>query len=261
MTIAILEASRIEYRYRPHAPLVLNKLDMRVEAGSITAVLGPNGAGKSTLLDLCLGWKPPGAGSICIKGKHISQFSRRQMGRLMSLVPQNERVNFDYTVLEYLLLGRAPYLGQLEMPESRDVIIARKALEQVGLTELQYRAASRLSGGEHQLMMIARALVQEPEILLLDEPTSQLDPGNRHRVVRLLSKLNGEGMTILFTSHDPNLAAEIATHMILLQRGTVVKSGTKENALTSPDLSRLYGVKMEVVQVPGKTIVYNAEES
>jgi len=261
MPKTILEASRIDYRYHPHAPLVLNKLDMYVEAGSITAILGPNGAGKSTLLDLCLGWKPPGAGSISIKGEHISQFSRRQMGRLMSLVPQNERVRFDYTVLEYLLLGRAPYLGQLEMPETRDVDIARKALEQVGLKELQYRSASRLSGGEHQLMMIARALVQEPEILLLDEPTSQLDPGNRHRIVRLLLKLNGSGMTILFTTHDPNMAAEIATHMLLLQRGTVMKSGTKESALTGPNLSRLYGIKMEVLEVAGKTIVFNGEEN
>jgi len=261
MPKTILEASRIDYRYRPHAPLVLNKLDMKVEAGSITAILGPNGAGKSTLLDLCLGWKPPGAGSISIKGEHISQFSRRQMGRLMSLVPQNERVRFDYTVLEYLLLGRAPYLGQLEMPETRDVDIARKALEQVGLKELQYRSASRLSGGEHQLMMIARALVQEPEILLLDEPTSQLDPGNRHRIVQLLLRLNGSGMTILFTTHDPNLAAEIATHMLLLQRGTVMKSGTKESALTGPNLSRLYGIKMEVLEVAGKTIVFNGEEN
>ncbi len=261
MPKVILEASRIDYRYRPHAPLVLNELDMKVEAGSVTAILGPNGAGKSTLLDLCLGWKSPASGSISIKGEPVSRFSRRQMGRLMSLVPQNERVRFDYTVLEYLLLGRAPYLGQLEMPESRDVDIARKALQQVGLTDLQYRAASRLSGGEHQLMMIARALVQEPEILLLDEPTSQLDPGNRHRVVRLLSGLNRNGMTILFTAHDPNLAAEIATHMLLLQKGSIMKGGLKEEVLTGPELSRLYGVKMEVVCIPGKTIVYNAEEN
>jgi len=255
----LLEASRIYYRYRSHSPLVLHKLDMRVESGSITAILGPNGAGKSTLLDLCLGWKTPEKGSLRLKGREISSYSRREMGRMMSLVPQNERVGFDYTVLEYLLLGRAPHLAQLEMPEDADVGIARKALRQVGLLELQYRSASKLSGGEHQLLMIARALVQEPELLLLDEPTSQLDPGNRHRIVTLLSSLAARGMTILFTTHDPNLAADISTHALLLKDGHVIKCGGQKEVLTGEHLSRLYNVNMQVITHRGKSIVYTED--
>jgi len=260
MPKALIEASRVAYRYRSHTPLVLHKLDMLVEEGNITAILGPNGAGKSTLLDLCLGWKNPESGTILLRNKELSRYSRRLMGRMMSLVPQNERVRFDYTVLEYLLLGRAPYLGQLEMPQSEDVEIALRALELVGLTDLQHRSASKLSGGEHQLMMIARALVQEPEVLLLDEPTSQLDPGNRHRVVSLLKKLNREGITVLFTTHDPNLAAEIASHALLLKDGRVVETGSAETVLTGPHLSELYGVRMEVIKLDGKKIVYSGIE-
>jgi len=253
---ALLNAEQLRYRYRPRSPLVLQDLDMEVKVNSITAILGPNGAGKSTLLDLCLGWKSPEQGGLFLKGKDISSYSRRQMGRMMSLVPQNERVRFDYTVIEYLLLGRAPYLGQLEMPEAKDVEIAKAALQQVGLMNLQYRRASKLSGGEHQLLMIARALVQQPEVLLLDEPTSQLDPGNRYRIVSLLSRLADEGMTILLTTHDPNLAAELATHAVLLKDGRVIRSGERKEVLTGEHLSTLYGVRMNVHIHGDKTLVY-----
>lgn len=256
MSEKLLEVCEVSYRYRPHSSPVLNNLSMDIHARSITAILGPNGAGKSTLLDICLGWREPESGKIRLQGEELSTFSRRRMGRMMSLVPQNERVHFDYTVLEYLLLGRAPYLGQLEMPGKADVEIADGALVQVGLPELRSRSASRLSGGEHQLLMIARALVQEPRILVLDEPTSQLDPGNRQRVVSILTRLSSEGVTILFTTHDPTLAADIATHALLLKEGRVLRAGREEEVLTGPLLSELYATKMEVLRRHEKTIVF-----
>jgi iron complex transport system ATP-binding protein len=256
MSDKLLEVRGISYRYRPHSPAVLNELSMDIGEHSITAILGPNGAGKSTLLDLCLGWRSPECGQIILQGENLSSFSRRRMGRMMSLVPQNERVHFDYTVLEYLLLGRAPYLGQLQIPGDSDIKIADRALERVGLGELRTRSASRLSGGEHQLLMIARALVQEPRILILDEPTSQLDPGNRRRVVRLLTDLSSAGVTILFTTHDPTLAADIATHALLLKEGRVLKAGGEKEVLTGPLLSQLYETNMEVLRRHGKTIVF-----
>jgi iron complex transport system ATP-binding protein len=255
----LLEIEQISYRYRPHADPVLQDLSMSIEKGTVNTILGPNGAGKSTLLDICLGWKEPEAGRILLDQKEIRSFTRRQMGRWMSLVPQDEQVRFDYTVLEYLLLGRAPYLSQLEMPGAEDVDIARASLQKVGLLQLQERPASKLSGGEHQLLMIARALVQEPQILILDEPTSRLDPGNRQRVVSLLKSLLNHGVTILFTTHDPTLAADISTHALLLKQGRVIHAGPEKEVLTGEHLSELYGISMEVLRRNNKTIVFSAE--
>lgn len=259
MARKLLEIEQISYRYRPHADPVLQDLSMSIEKGTVNTILGPNGAGKSTLLDICLGWKEPEAGRILLDQKEIRSFTRRQMGRWMSLVPQDEQVRFDYTVLEYLLLGRAPYLSQLEMPGAEDVDIARASLQKVGLLQLQERPASKLSGGEHQLLMIARALVQEPQILILDEPTSRLDPGNRQRVVSLLKSLLNHGVTILFTTHDPTLAADISTHALLLKQGRVIHAGPEEEVLTGEHLSELYGISMEVLRRNNKTIVFSAE--
>ncbi len=259
MERTLLEVEQISYRYRPQGTPVLSDLSMSIEKGTVNTILGPNGAGKSTLLDICLGWKEPESGMIYLNSQEMNSYSRRQMGRWMSLVPQDEQVRFDYTVLEYLLLGRAPYLAQLEMPGPEDIQIARDALNKVGLQGLQERPASKLSGGEHQLLMIARALVQEPHILVLDEPTSRLDPGNRQRVVTLLKSLLGHGVTILFTTHDPTLAADISTHALLLKQGRVLQAGPEEEVLTSSNLSELYGIKMEVLRRAEKTIVFSAE--
>lgn len=259
MAPKLLEMEHISYRYRPHSEPVLYDLSMSIEKGTVNTILGPNGAGKSTLLDICLGWKEPEKGRILLNRQEMSSYNRRQMGRWMSLVPQDEQVRFDYTVLEYLLLGRAPYLSQLEMPGPEDVRIAYEALEEVGLEHLQERPASKLSGGEHQLLMIARALVQEPHILVLDEPTSRLDPGNRQRVVSLLKSLLCQDVTILFTTHDPTLAADISTHALLLKQGRVTYAGPEEEVLTGKNLSELYGINMEVLRRKNKTIVFSAE--
>jgi iron complex transport system ATP-binding protein len=177
------------------------------------------------------------------------------MGSWMSLVPQNERVRFDYTVLEYLLLGRTPYLRPLEMPGEEDLRIAEEALETVGLPELAERSVGKLSGGEHQLLLIARALVQQPRILILDEPTSQLDPANRRRITDLLAALNSGGKTLLFTTHDPALAAELATDAVLLKGGEVSASGPRKQMLDSELLTELYDTSMKVVEVDGRTVV------
>jgi iron complex transport system ATP-binding protein len=254
-SVELLQIEEVSYRYRQDAPLVLREVSLQLEQGASVALLGPNGAGKSTLLDLCLGWKRPEAGRVLLAGREMQHYSRREMGAWISLVPQNERVRFDYTVLEYLLLGRTPYLGQLEMPGGPDVQVARDALATVGIPELSERPVTALSGGEHQLMMIARALVQEPRILVLDEPTSQLDPGNRLRIVRLLHTLREGGSTLLFTTHDPNLAAECASHAVLIKEGRILKAGPEAEVLTGPALSELYSITMEVRRMAGRPVV------
>ena len=251
----LLQILEVRYRYRRDSPLVLRGVSLELRKGTSVALLGPNGAGKSTLLDICLGWKGPESGKVLLAGRDMDTYSRRERGAWISLVPQNERVRFDYTVLEYLLLGRTPYLGQLEMPGTPDLEVARNALATVGIPELAERSVTTLSGGEHQLMMIARALVQEPQILVLDEPTSQLDPGNRLRIVRLLHSLQEQGATLLFTTHDPNLAAECASDAVLIKEGYILKAGPEAEVLTGADLSELYEIPMEVRRIEGRPVV------
>jgi iron complex transport system ATP-binding protein len=251
----ILQLQDVDFSYRPDSPRVLDSLSMEIESGSLTAVLGPNGAGKSTLLDICLGWKQPNRGKVLLHGHPIGCYSRRETGTLMSLVPQDEKINFDYSVLEYTLLGRAPYLGQLEVPGKQDMIIALDALERTGIADLRQRPITRLSGGEHQLLMIARALAQEPSVMLLDEPTSKLDPANRARVLSILTALSASGVTILFTTHDPSLAARIATYLILVREGKILRSGSAEEILTGENLTLLYGTDIKVHTLDGERVV------
>ncbi len=198
---------------------VLRGLSLDVAEGSIAAILGPNGSGKTTLLDICLGWRRPARGSVTLRGRPLESWSRRERGALMSLVPQRENVRFDFTVREYVLLGRAPHLRPLEAPGRSDEAIARAALEAAGITRLADRSIATLSGGEYQLMLIARSLAQQPALLLLDEPASQLDPANQLAVIRLLRRLRDRGITVLYTSHNPQTAAIAADAIHMLKAG------------------------------------------
>jgi iron complex transport system ATP-binding protein len=243
--MSILEVRRAGFAY-PGARPVLNGLSFALEEGTIAAILGPNGAGKSTLLDICLGWKLPEQGAVLIAGKPLGDWSRGERGRMMSLVPQRENVRFDFTVTEYVLLGRAPHLRSLEGPGTRDRTIAREALFAAGLAGLENRSVTTLSGGEYQLMLIARSLTQQPSLLLLDEPASQLDPGHQLHVMRLLKKLSRQGIAVLFTSHSPQTAAFVADTIHLLKGGRFLFSGTPREALTEKNLQAVYGVPFKV---------------
>ena len=242
-----LSLAGIEFRYTPGGRPVLKELSTDIPAGTITAILGPNGGGKTTLLHLLLGLLQPQAGTLLIAGRPPSSYSRRELSRVVGLVPQNEHIPFDFPVLDYVLLGRAPYLGTLDQPGGEDLRCARAALDLAGVGSLSDRAVTALSGGERQLVMIARALAQNPRILLLDEPTSHLDLANRRAVHNVLSELAAAGVTVVFSSHDPNLVAAMAGHVVLLQRGTVLAAGTVDSTLTAALLSATYGIPVQVI--------------
>jgi iron complex transport system ATP-binding protein len=251
---ALLQFEKIQFGYPQATQPVMNDFSLEIVSGTVTAILGPNGAGKTTLLHLALGWLKPQAGKIRLDQRPLIDYSRRSLGQWIGLVPQNEHISFEYSLLEFVLLGRAPYLPALSMPGKADYKIAYEALQQVGLAELQNRSILSLSGGERQLVLIARALAQQPRLLLLDEPTSHLDLGNKGRLVHLLRELSAQGVSIVFTTHEPEVASALATHLVLMQKGQILKTGPLEEVFTSQDLSFLYQLPVSVVNVAGKRV-------
>ena len=243
----ILSLSGIGFAYARDRPPALCDVSLDVPAGARVAILGPNGSGKTTLLHVLLGLLPPGAGTLLVDGKPPSAYSRRALSRIIGLVPQNEHIPFDFTLLDYVLLGRAPYLGPLELPGAADLDVAREALGAVGLRSHRHRPVTALSGGERQLAMIARALAQAPRILLLDEPTAHLDLANCRAVQQVLGKLASQGVTVVFSTHDPHVAAGMADRAVLLRAGRLLAAGPLAAVFTPERLSATYGIAVQVV--------------
>ncbi len=245
-----LSGVRFSYNGRVHT--IFEDFSLDIPAVTITALLGPNGSGKTTLLQLILGMLTPQAGDIYVGSRARSAYSRQEFGRMVGLVAQEEQVPFDFTVLDYVLLGRAPRLRLLETPTPADVRVARHALVMVGLLSLQHRSIQALSGGERQLATVARALAQEPQILLLDEPTSHLDLSNRRRLLDVMRRLRFDGKTVLFTTHDPNEVAAVADHVVLLRDGHIEATGPIHETLTQEHLEATYDINVEVVELNGR---------
>ncbi|MEL7591615.1 MAG: ABC transporter ATP-binding protein [Anaerolineaceae bacterium] len=259
MTPGILQAKAINFTYASATQAALKEISFDIYPSSVTAILGPNGAGKTTLLHLLLGLNRPATGTILLNDISIDQYSRHELSQQIGLVPQSEYVPFAYSVMEFVVLGRAPYLGPLELPGEADIDIARGAMQEVGISHLEERAIPELSGGELQLVLLARALCQQPRILLLDEPTSHLDLANRNITLKILDRLRTNGTTIIFSTHDPEAAALIADHLVLMRAGEVLNSGSLEQVFTSEMLSRVYGTPVEVVSVNGMRVVKSME--
>ncbi len=264
--LPILSFRHVSFGYRPSHP-ILKDVDFDLRPGRITAILGPNGAGKTTLLSLTLGWLAAWTGEIHLKGAPLKTLSPRERGRLMALVPQAEHTPFDYTVLEYVLMGRAPHLSPLEMPSAADTEIARSALQQVGLEALASRPVPQLSGGERQLMLLARALAQLAtshsslptshsslatfHLLLLDEPTSHLDLRNKARLIEILRRLRDSGVTVLMTNHEPDVVLVLADDVLLMEPDRPPQFGALDEVFTAEALSRIYEHPIRLVQVNG----------
>ncbi len=245
----IIKVVDLAFSYNGASQLALQNLSLEIPEGSVTAILGPNGSGKSTLLRLLLGALSPQSGSITLAGRPLATYSRRERGALIGLVPQDEHIPFNFSVLEYVLMGRAPYLGILGLPSDHDRRLAQGALDWAGLQDLGERKLPSLSGGERQLAKLTRALVQSPRILLLDEPTAHLDLSNTRSCLDMIRSLSATGSTTVLTTHDPNAAAAIADTIILLRDGEVFQAGRPAEVLTSEKLSATYAVPVLVEQI------------
>ena len=220
---------------------------VRVERGHVVGILGPNGSGKTTLLRLLAGMLRPEAGTVTLDGRDCASLARSALARSIAVVPQETHLAFDYSVLEIALMGRYPHLGTFELEGPRDVAIAREALAATGTLALERRSFATLSGGEKQRVVIASALAQQAELLLLDEPTASLDLGYQFDVAALLARLNRErALTIVVATHDLNFAASLCRFIVMLAGGRVVAAGPTGDTLTAMSIQALYGVVADV---------------
>ena len=245
----ILELERIGFQYGEKR--VLQNITLTVARGEFFGILGPNGSGKSTLLNLIDGIRLPCEGEIRLKGIAPGRMRRKDMARLVAVVPQEASWVFPLTVEEIVLMGRTPHLGRLAFESERDLAVARSAMEATNLLPLASRLMETLSGGERQRVLIARALVQEPEVILLDEPTASLDIAHQIRTFDLIRSLSrSAGLAVVSVTHDMNLAALYCDRIALLEEGRLRSLGCPGEVITESNIREVYGVDVVVDHHP-----------
>lgn len=227
---------------------VINNVSLEIQAGTLTSILGPNGSGKTTLLKLILGLFLPSAGKILICGRDLSEIPLKERARLMAYVPQRHQAMFAYKVRDVVAMGRLPFSGIFCRITDSDYDIAAEYMKQLNIDHLADRAYTEISGGEQQLALVARALVQKAEILILDEPVAGLDYGNQLLLLEQLRKLSRSGITCLKTTHYPEHALWTSDNAIFLRDGQVLASGKADEIINSEMLYRLYGAKIIVTE-------------
>jgi iron complex transport system ATP-binding protein len=242
----LLRADKISFAYRG-GQRVLEEVSLSVDRGDLVGVIGPNGSGKTTLLKVLGGMLPPGTGTVFLGGNPLGSSSRRDIARRIAFVPQETHSSFDFSVLDVVLMGRFPHLGAFALEGPDDLAIAREALQATGTSAFEARSFNTLSGGEKQRVVIASALAQRPELLLLDEPTASLDVGHQLEGAALLARLNREqSVTMVLTTHDLNFAASLCRHLMLVRAGRVIASGPTPQVLTAAAVRARYDVDADV---------------
>lgn len=233
---------------------VLREVSFSVEKGTLLSVLGPNGVGKSTLFRCLLG-SLPYEGSITVDGEELCHLSPGKRAKKIAYIPQNHRPTFGYSVLDTALMGTTRQISPFLSPGKEQVEQAREALCRVGADHLETRSFERLSGGEQQLVLLARALAQQAEILVMDEPTANLDYGNQLRVLQLAKDLSREGYTILISTHDPQHTLRFADRVLALLDGSVAGEGAAKEVLTPQLVRKLYRVETVFFETPGGPVL------
>ena len=251
--MSLLAAKNLAIGYG-HAPIVQH-INLACQPGTVTCLLGPNGVGKTTLFKTLLGLLPALAGDVMIGDARISAITRQEIARRIAYVPQAHTTEFAYSALDLVVMGRTAYLDAFGSPKPNDYEAAMAALDLLGIASLAHRDVTRISGGQRQLVFIARALAQQSKIVVMDEPTASLDLGNRIRVLDTVSALAEKDLAIVLSTHEPEQAFAIAHAVAVLGAGNHFVTGPVNEVLTSTELSNLYGVQVEVEQTQSGRLV------
>jgi iron complex transport system ATP-binding protein len=245
----ILSLDGVGFRYGRQS--VLEDIDLRVTPGQMLGILGPNGSGKSTLLSLMDGTLPPEPGVVLLDGAPMETMSRSQIASRIATVSQEEHFRFDFSVLEVALMGRFPHMGRLQFEGERDLEIAHRALVATRCLQLAERSIHELSGGERQRVLIARALAQEPSLMLLDEPTSFLDLKFKREIFQLIDRLRTEkNLGVVVVSHDIDLVAQYCTQVLLLEGGSIYRTGSPSEVITAENIEAVFDCPVRVDEDP-----------
>jgi iron complex transport system ATP-binding protein len=245
----ILSARDLTIGY--HDLVVGSQLDVSLKTGEALALLGPNGGGKTTLLKTLLGLLRPISGEVRLGDRPLASYTARERARRIAYVPQSHAATFAFTVETVVLMGRTAHGTLFSRPSAADRAVALRMLERFGIVHLADRPYTMISGGERQLTLLARALAQEPQFVVLDEPTASLDFGNQGRVMREIGALVASGHGVLFTTHDPNHAMRAANRAFLLRQGKCIAEGDVRAVLERTQLEELYGAKIVRIQDRG----------
>ncbi len=244
----IIEGRDLTIGYPDH--IVGSGLNVALETGEVLALLGPNGGGKTTLLKTLLGLLKPKAGMVRLGDRPLDEYQIAERARVIAYVPQVHVGTFAFTVETVVLMGRSAHGNLFSRPSAHDRDVAQAALERFGISRLSARPYTEISGGERQLVLLARALAQEPRFIVLDEPTASLDFGNQGKVMREIKALAASGHGVLFTTHDPNHALRAADRAFLLRDGTALAEGPVASVLERERLEALYQAPVEQLTDP-----------
>lgn len=252
----MLEIDGLSFKHKGHPEKVIKDVSFRVRKGEITVLLGPNGSGKSTLFRCIVGiWKPQ-TGTIKVDGESLNSLTYKERAKKISYVPQDHEPSFPYRVIDIVLMGRISHLGLFSSPSRKDLSIAMKALEMLGISYLMEKPYTKVSGGERQLTLLARAIAQGASYVLLDEPTSHLDFKNQWAVLSKIREFSHrEGKGVLVSLHDPNLALFFGDWVLVLDKGKIVLQGPPSEVITEALIEEIYGIEVRFIKSDGFSVI------
>jgi len=231
---------------------IFEDINFSVSSGDIFCILGANGTGKTTLIKCLTGLMNPHSGEILVDGRNMNSFSRADLSKKIGYIPQIHNSTFPFTVLDVVLMGRSPHLDMFESPSDKDYEIALESLESLNIEYMKDKPYTEISGGEQQLVFIARVLTQEPSILILDEPTSHLDFGNQIRTLNIIKKLASDGLSVIMSSHFPDHAFISANKVALMDGKRFIAIGKPEDVITTENMKQIYGINVKVLDIGGR---------
>ncbi|MDF2923835.1 MAG: Iron-chelate-transporting ATPase [Paenibacillaceae bacterium] len=229
------------------AKKVLEDFSVQVDQGEVVCLLGPNGVGKTTMFKSALGFLKPLKGEILVDGIKKETLPKKEFARMVGYVPQSHEPPFPFRVMDVVVMGRTAHLKSLESPGKEDYLLAHQAIDQLGIGYLKDKVYTQISGGERQMVLIARALAQQPKLLIMDEPTANLDFGNQILVLKVIRQLAASGLGVLMTSHNPDHAFLCCTKVVLITRSKQVITGPVDETITKESLFSAYGVQVNIV--------------